>query len=194
VTPGVRPTLVTERLRLEPLTTEHAEHLVALDGDAEVMRHLTGHARAREEVLDEWLPVLTRDAGPAGVLGYWAGFALGDRQQVSFAGWWGLNPAPEDEREAELGYRLRRDDWGRGLASEGAAALLEHGFATVGLVRVWAQTMAVNTASRRVMERIGMRVARTWVGEWNEPLPGWEQGEVEYEITRVDWAGGLDRG
>jgi RimJ/RimL family protein N-acetyltransferase len=175
-------------LRLEPLTVDHAEDLVALDGDAEVMRFLTGRARTRDEVLDEWLPVLTREAGPGGVLGYWAGLA-GDR----FAGWWALNPAPDDERQAELGYRLTRDHWDLGLATEGTRELLRHGFETAGLERIWAQTMAVNTASRRVLERVGMRFARTWVGEWNDPLPGWEQGEVEYEIHREDWAGGLDR-
>jgi RimJ/RimL family protein N-acetyltransferase len=178
----VRPTLVTERLWLEPLTSEHAEHLVALDGDAEVMRYLTGRARSRQEVLDEWLPAMTRESGPAGVLGYWAGF-----EAEAFVGWWALNPDPDDERQAELGYRLRRDQWGRGLASEGALALLAHGFDAARLDRIWAQTMAVNAASRGVMTRIGMRFARTWVGEWNEPLPGWEQGEVEYEVTRQEW-------
>jgi RimJ/RimL family protein N-acetyltransferase len=146
------------------------------------MRHLTGRARSREEVLAEWVPVLTRDDGPGGLLGYWAGFSGGD-----FAGWWGLNPDPDDEQQAELGYRLRRDVWGQGLASEGALALLGHGFDTVGLERVWAQTMAVNTRSVEVMTRIGMRFSRTWVGEWNEPLPGWEDGEVEYAVTRGDW-------
>ncbi len=146
------------------------------------MRYLTGRARSREEVLEEWLPVLTRQVGPRGVLGYWAGFSAG-----GFAGWWGLNPDPDDERQAELGYRLRRDHWGRGLASEGALALLEHGFQTVGLDRIRAQTMAVNTGSVGVMTRIGMRFARTWVGEWNEPLPGWEEGEVEYAVTRAEW-------
>ncbi len=51
---------------------------MALDGDAEVMRYLTGHARSRAEVLEEWLPVMSRDAGTGGRLGYWAGFALDD--------------------------------------------------------------------------------------------------------------------
>ena len=46
---------------------------MALDGDAEVMRYLTGRARARAEVLEEWLPVMSRDAGTDGSLGYWAG-------------------------------------------------------------------------------------------------------------------------
>ena len=47
--------------------------------------------------------------------------------------------------------------------------------------------MAVNRASRAVMERLGLEFERTWVGEWNEPLPGWEQGEVAYGLTRQEW-------
>ncbi len=183
----MKPTLVTDRLRLEPLTTDHAEHLVALDGDAEVMRYLTGRPRSREEVLEEWLPALSRPAGPDGVLGYWAGFEAGPAEHGGFVGWWTLNPSPDDDSQAELGYRLRREVWGRGLATDGALALLAHGFDSVGLTRIWAQTMAVNLGSRRVMERLGMRFSRTWVGEWNEPLPGWEEGEVEYAITQQEW-------
>ena len=154
------------------------------------MRYLTGRVRSREEVLEEWLPALTREVGPDGVLGYWAGYGAGYGAGLTggeFVGWWALNPDPDDDRQAELGYRLRRDRWGRGLASEGALALLAHGFDTVGLDRIWAQTMAVNTGSLGVMTRIGMRFARTWVGEWNEPLPGWEQGEVEYAVSRAEW-------
>ena len=155
---------------------------MALDGDAEVMRYLTGRARARTEVLQEWLPVMSRDAGTDGSLGYWAG-----RTVAGFVGWWCLTPAPEDPGDAELGYRLRRDAWGHGYATEGALALLAHGFENVGLDHVWAQTMAVNRASRAVMERLGLEFERTWVGEWNEPLSGWERGEVAYGLTRQEW-------
>jgi RimJ/RimL family protein N-acetyltransferase len=176
---------------------------VALDGDAEVMRYLTGHARSRAEVLEEWLPVMSRAAGTGGRLGYWAGFALGDwfqtpaagpemvamgtQRRNGFVGWWALNPSPDDPGDAELGYRLRRDAWGHGYATEGALALLAHGFDAVGLAHVWSQTMAVNRASRAVMERIGLVFERTWVGAWNEPLPGWKEGEVAYGLTREAW-------
>lgn len=97
-----------------------------------------------------------------------------------------------DGREEEpatgwLGYRLLQPAWGRGYATEGAEALLAHGFETVGLERVRAETMAVNTRSRAVLERLGMHVVQTWVGEWEDPLPGWEQGEVVYLLTEADW-------
>ena len=73
------------------------------------------------------------------------------------------------------------------MASEAARALLRHAFDTVGQSRVIAQTMAVNTGSRRVMEAIGMRYVRTYFPTWDDPLPGADLGEVEYEMTRAMW-------
>ncbi|MFG6192047.1 hypothetical protein [Nonomuraea sp. JJY05] len=45
----------------------------------------------------------------------------------------------------------------------------------------------MNVRSRRVMEKCGLRLARTFHLEWENPLPGTEQGGVEYELTRADW-------
>ena len=55
--------------------------------------------------------------------------------------------------------------------------------------RVVATTMAVNRRSRAVMERIGLRYERTWVEEFEDPLPGSELGEVQYVVTRTEWLG-----
>jgi RimJ/RimL family protein N-acetyltransferase len=54
------------------------------------------------------------------------------------------------------GYRLRRSAWGKGHATEGSRALIREGFAELGVRRVVAETMAVNAASRRVMEKAGL--------------------------------------
>lgn len=75
----------------------------------------------------------------------------------------------------------------KGYATEGDRAVLEHGFATVGLNEVWAETMAVNAPSRRVMTRLGLSHLRTEHRLWDEPLPGADQGEVVYGITRENW-------
>ncbi len=180
--PDRRPRLTTARLSLEPLTDDHTELLVALDSDPEVLRHIFGRALSREEVLTDHLPRRLRPDGPPRGIGYWAGFE-GD----AFVGWWTLAVDDEDRATAELGYRLRRDAWGRGLATEGSRALLDHAFRTLGLPYVWATTMAVNAGSRGVMTRLGMTHVRTDVEEWDDPLPGAELGEVRYEITRDAW-------
>ena len=175
-----RPTLVSERLRLDPLTEEHTELLVELDSDPEVLRFIFGRALTREEVTGTWLRTRLRPEAAERGIGYWAGF-----EDERFVGWWALALDPDDAATAELGYRLRRDAWGRGLATEGSRALLDHAFGTLGLPRVWAVTMAVNAGSRGVMTKLGMTHVRTEVQQWDDLLPGSEQGEVVYEVTRA---------
>ncbi len=87
---------------------------------------------------------------------------------------------------AELGYRLHPEFWGRGYATEGSKALISRGF-TGDVRRVVATTMFVNAGSRRVMEKCGLRHVRTFHVDWAEPLPGSEQGEVEYALTEEEW-------
>ena len=81
---------------------------------------------------------------------------------------------------------MARRYWRQSLASEASRVLLRHAFATVGQNRVIAQTMSVNTASRYVLQAIGMRYVRTFPSS-DDPFPVTELGEVEYEITRGMW-------
>ena len=116
--------------------------------------------------------------GGDGEFGLWAGETEG-----RFAGVWFLSRDPDNPRAGEIGWRLPRHAWGQGYAVEGSRALVAHAYDTLGLTRLWAETMAVNTRSRRVMERLGMTHVSTEVREWEDPIPGWEQGEVVYELT-----------
>lgn len=151
--------------------------MVALNADPEVMRFISGEAFTPEQSLAS-LPELVTDRDG---LGFWAGFEGAD-----FVGVWFLIPDPEHPGAGEVGYRLPRAAWGRGLATEGSRALLDHGFDTAGLDRVWAETVTANAASRAVMDRLGMTYERSLPGE--EPVAGWEQGEVVYGIDRATWA------
>lgn len=162
----------TARLRLRPLTPDDLEHLVALHGDPQVMAFISGAGETREVVENQSLPDLL--ARRTWLL----------LEGETFLGWASLRVEGD---EAELGYRLVRAAWGRGYASEAARALVDLGFRDLGLRRIWAQTMAVNTGSRRVMEAAGLRYVRTFHLAWDNPLPGTEQGEVEYALTRGDW-------
>ena len=87
----------------------------------------------------------------------------------------------------ELGYRLRAASWGLGYATEGSRALVDLAFRELGAERVFAETMAVNTASRRVMEKAGLRYVRTFHQEWPDRIEGDEHGDVEYALTRAEW-------
>ena len=69
----------------------------------------------------------------------------------------GLRLSKFGSQKAELGYELHPDFWGKGLITEASAAILEFGFTTLRLHRVFAQTTSDNAASIRVLERLGMQ-------------------------------------
>ena len=190
LTPGPRgrPVVTTDRITLRPMTIEHLPLLHRLDSDPEAMRHLLGRARTPQEIDDFWGPRCADTSGDTLGLGWWVGFGTDD-----FLGWWDLGRSDSEPGSAlhpdaaEIGWRLERRHWRQGLATEGALALVRHGFETVGLRRIWAETMAVNSGSRGVMRRLGMRHVSTEVRTWDEPLPGAEEGEVTHEITADEW-------
>lgn len=171
--------LETDRLILRHFTDSDADDLLALHNDPDVMRHLNGgKPTPREVIVEETLPAFIR-----------AGFlAAIEKSSGAFLGWFHLR-APEGmpADEPELGYRLHKSAWGKGYATEGSIALIGEAFGELGARRVFAQTMAVNQGSRRVMEKCGLKYARTFFVDWPEPLEGAELGEVEYELVRADW-------
>jgi RimJ/RimL family protein N-acetyltransferase len=178
--------LHTERITMVPLADAHLEWEVELDSDPEVMRYLSGRASTREEV-EAGHERRIAAAGKVDGLGFWVGLV-----DAGFVGWWTLQPAhgpdqPDDPGVADLGYRLLRRHWGRGLASEGARELVRYGFEEVGLDRIIAQTMAVNAASRAVLERVGLTYVRIFPSSMTGPVEGVEQGEVEYQTTPEQW-------
>lgn len=82
-------------------------------------------------------------------------FATERRADGAFVGWHALKPLPTTD-EIEVGYRLLPEHWGQGYATEGARALVKHGFETLGLERIVVIALPENTASLRVMEKVGM--------------------------------------
>jgi RimJ/RimL family protein N-acetyltransferase len=195
------PVVHTDRLLLVPLADRHLELEVELDSDPEVLRYISGRAHTREEVAASHSARMALGGKVPG-LGYWIAFGTDGGVRGSarpeaeatgeFLGLMMLPPAhgpdqPDDPTVADLGYRLLRRCWRQGLATEASRALLRHAFETVGMRRVIAQTMAVNAASRGVMAAAGLRYVRTYHPGFDEPLPGSEQGEVEYEMTAADW-------
>jgi RimJ/RimL family protein N-acetyltransferase len=196
-----QPVLRTDRLLLVPLADKHLELEIRLDSDAEVLRYISGRSRSRDEVVafhEKRMAFARKVDG----LGFWIAFgsdggtrgsaAPADQDEGEFIGLMMLPPAhgpdqPDDPTVCDLGYRLVRRYWRKGLASEASRALLPHAFDAVGQNRVIAQTMSVNTRSRKVMEALGMRYVRTYFPAWDDPLPGADLGEVEYEMTREMW-------
>jgi RimJ/RimL family protein N-acetyltransferase len=188
-----RVLLETERLVLRAFTPDDGESLVELDSDPEVMRHLNGGIPTSRAFIErEIIPRFISYGGPGDVFGFWAAHRKPDG---AFVGWFSLRQT--EDGVAALGYRLRRAEWGKGLATEGSRALIAKAFDELALTRVWASTYQDNLRSQRVMERAGMRVVRrqrmtaedvaaseTFEAHSSEP---WDGDDIDYAIDREDF-------
>jgi RimJ/RimL family protein N-acetyltransferase len=178
--------LETDRLVLRRFTSADADNLVNLDADPDVMRFVTGgvptsRAEIQNEVLPAFLAYYQRYEG----YGFWAAI---ERATGEFLGWFHFRPRQDSPPgQVELGYRLRKSAWGNGYATEGSRALIRKGFTEHGVQRVVAEAMAVNLASRRVMEKVGLKLVRTFHAPWPYPIDGDQFGEVEYALDKTGW-------
>ena len=179
--------LETGRLRLRRFTTADVDRLVELDSDPEVLRYITYGVPApravyEDVILPRWFAIYA--ATP--LLGYWA---AEDRESGAFLGWFHLRPDRFDDGEQELGYRLGRATWGRGFATEGAVAVIEHGFTRAGAAKITARTLEGNRLSQRVMQKCGLEFERAF--EYPEDViagrSAAERAAVKYSITRTAW-------
>jgi RimJ/RimL family protein N-acetyltransferase len=178
--------LETDRLLLRRFTEADVDNLVDLDSDPDVMRYISGgRPTSREEIERDVLPAFLRYYQRHAGYGFWAAV---EKSTGEFLGWFHLRPKPDgDPDEPELGYRLRKSAWGKGYATEGSRALVGKAFTELGAHRVYAETMAVNTASRRVMDKAGLRLVRVFHQPWPDTIEGEEHGDVEYALDRTEW-------
>ena len=170
--------LVTRRTRLRFLAASDVDSLVALDADPLVMRFISGGASIPKAVyVDEILPRLLGYPLVHPGMGFFAIESRADGASPAdgdFLGWAHLRPDHLQPAWAEVGYRLRRQHWGQGIAPEVTQALLAHAFETLGCATVSARTHRDNVASRRVMEKSGLELAGAF------EYPGTTVGTVEF--------------
>jgi RimJ/RimL family protein N-acetyltransferase len=182
----MRVVFETERLLLRHFTEADAEQTLALDRDPEVTRYtgvgslaLADHA---ERIRTVFFAQYARN--PRRGL-----FAAVEKATGDFLGWFCFRPATghkfapligwTSDDEIEIGYRLRRSAWGRGLATEGATALMADGLADPAVPRVVACALVTNGASCRVLEKVGLTRVRALV------LPGFDDPVGVHEsVTR----------
>jgi len=175
---GVVPGLRTERLLLRRWRSDDLDALAAIDGDAEVMRYIgDGSVRDREQTATALANFEQRWAEQGFGL-----FAAEDRVSGALAGWVGLAVPtflPEVLPAVEIGWRLARPFWGRGLATEGARAVLEYVFTELDRSHVISLIHPDNAASIAVATRLG----ETKQGETQV----FDIGCLIYGITRERW-------
>jgi RimJ/RimL family protein N-acetyltransferase len=148
----VGTTLRTRRLALREFTLDDVDDLLRSDGDARVMRYLANGLAPRTR--DEVAASIGRLSS---LYGERPGYALLHASEAGrYVGACGLFDIPEGD-DVEIAYRLPFDCWGRGYATEMAAAVLAHGFGMLSLERIIGLTWPDNVASQRVLVKIGMQ-------------------------------------
>lgn len=151
--------LETARLRLRPFVAADVPAYAAIRADPEVMRHMPGGV-ARCASADADAARLVADfAAQWGTVGY-APWAVEERASGTLLGHGGLRLLPGIGGETEILYLLARATWGRGLASEVAAAARDAGFGRFGLRRLVGYAAPGNAASCRVLEKTGLAFER----------------------------------
>lgn len=146
--------LETARLRLRRWRDDDLDAFAALNADPEVMEHFPSPLdRAESDALAARADRRFTDQG----FGLWAVEVVETERFVGFTGLsqpgWDAPFTPA----VEVGWRLARDAWGRGYATEGARAALADGFARLPVDEIVSFTTVANWRSRRVMETLGMR-------------------------------------
>lgn len=143
----------TPRLLLRRWRESDRPAFAAMNADADVMRYFPALLTRRESDA-----IIDRIDAAIASKGYGL-FALERRQDGAFLGFTGLSDVDFScpvEGDVEIGWRLRRDAWGQGYATEAAKASLRFGFDHLRLQRIVSFTSTANIASQNVMQRIGL--------------------------------------
>lgn len=191
---GAAPGVIrTDRLLLRRWRDEDRAPFVGMNQDAEVMEHMQG--LAAPEVTNDFIDRIEAHWDEHG-WGLWALEVPGVAPFIGFTGPWPATHVLGWESR-EVGWRLARQHWGHGYATEAAREALRFGFEDHGFDEIVSFTVPQNTRSRAVMERIGL--VRDPDGDFDHPrvdpvaFPHLVR-HVLYRLSRVSWLATASRG
>lgn len=173
----------TPRLLLRQWRAEDREPFAAMSQDPAVMEHFPALlTREESDAAADRVEACIAQNG----FGFWAVEIPGEASFAGFIGLWRPGFGAHFMPCIEIGWRLARPFWGRGYATEGAAAALEFGFTQLALEEIVAFAVPANARSLAVMRRIGMQFSE----EFDHPaLPEGHRlrRHVLYRIRSEDW-------
>jgi RimJ/RimL family protein N-acetyltransferase len=179
------PIITTKRLRLRGWQDADLEPFAVLNADTQVMEFFVRTLeRNQSDAFAQWAHTKLIERG----FGLWAVEAPGI---TPFLGYVGLaEPAFQAEFTpcVEIGWRLAREHWGKGYATEAAIAVIDYAFEDLALSDILSFTAQGNLRSRRVMERLGMRHHPS--EDFDHPsIPTGHplRRHVLYRLTNTDW-------
>lgn len=157
------------------------QHIKDLDSDPEVMKFLTNGIPSSDSEVDRVMSVvLSITKKWQGKFGFWVAL---DKDSLEFIGWFHLRPLKTDPDNAsllEIGYRLKKKFWGKGLGTEGSLALINKARREYGIREFCAQTLYTNLSSQNIMKKCGMTF---WKEDFYPELPGEEKRGVWYKVS-----------
>ena len=145
------------RLILRRFEEDDAEAVFKFRGDPHVMRFSVSGPESREDIRIKYLPSCVKRYARDG-FGQWAVIRKSDGNCIGECGI--CAQKVDGSPEYEISYRLRRDCWGQGLATEAAQACRDYGFKQIGLTRMISIIEPENVASIRVAEKMGMTLEK----------------------------------
>ena len=154
---GKNIVIETDRLILRHWLESDLEPFICMNKDSEVMHYYT-HILEPEQTEQFYKKILEEFSE----YGYGL-YAVEEKCSDNFIGYIGFHRAKFEIDFCpcvEIGWRLDKEYWGKGYATEGAKACLKHGFMNLGLNKVYSFTTVVNMASQKVMQKIGMKLER----------------------------------
>jgi RimJ/RimL family protein N-acetyltransferase len=153
--------LETPRLILRELVPEDCDALALVLSDPETMRHYP--APFDRTGVEQWI-IRNRSRYAADGHGLWGVLLKSSNQLIGDCGL--IGQEVDGESLVEIGYHIRRDLWGQGLAPEAARACRDYGFARLHVERLISLIRPENLPSRRVAEKIGLTLWKTviWRG------------------------------
>lgn len=170
-----------ERVTLRELTDDDFDAVHAYGSDLEVVRFLPWGPSSEEDTR-EFLATARREREARPRVDFT--LAIVRREDDRLVGTIGLH---KKGYNAMLGYALRRDAWGHGFGTEAARLLVDFGFRTLDLHRIWAGCDPENPASARILEKLGMRQE----GHLREELHvrGEFRDTLVYAVLEREWRG-----
>ena len=181
--------ILTKRLELRPFREDDLEGLYAYQSLPEVTRYLYWEPWKREE--SEAFLKQRMASSAVEKEGDWLVLAVVWRKTGDLVGEVNLQWRSREHRQGEIGYIFHPAYHGKGFATEAAEVVLRLGFEGLGLHRVVGRLDGRNTASARVLERLGMRREAHLVQ--NELVKGEWTDEVIYAMLRHEWEARYNR-
>ncbi len=146
------PTLETERLILRKIMVSDAEDMYEYSRDANVTKYLTWSPHSDKYYTLDYIKFVQKKYKT----GDFRDWAVVDKATGKMIGTCGFTSVDLHNRRAEIGYVYNPEFWGRGIAAEALGRVMEFGFSRLELNRIEGRFMVENTASKRVMEKVGM--------------------------------------